>query len=148
MCIRDSITGFILFFLIPFGWSAMAQLIRLPAKYVGFAGSVWERTPEVFWLNPGLAKFFGPHHIVALHRTLIVMSLALPIFFMVFCLIQKKWRLQNINLACFKLTVLVFYQFIDVPYGYLFFTCSFVSLAMAAVLLKENVVGTDPEMLG
>ena len=142
------ITGFILFFLIPFGWSAMAQLIRLPAKYVGFAGSVWERTPEVFWLNPGLAKFFGPHHIVALHRTLIVMSLALPIFFMVFCLIQKKWRLQNINLACFKLTVLVFYQFIDVPYGYLFFTCSFVSLAMAAVLLKENVVGTDPEMLG
>ena len=42
---------------------------------------------------------------------------------MCFCLIQKKWKLQNINLACFKLSLLVFYQFIDVPYGYLFYTC-------------------------
>ncbi len=55
---------------------------------------------------------------------------------MVFCLVQKKWKLQNINLACLKLSLLVFYQFIDVPYGYLFYTCSFVSLIIAATLLK------------
>jgi len=58
---------------------------------------------------------------------------------MSFCLIQKKWKLQNVNLACFKLSLLVFYQFIDVPYGYLFYTCSFVSLVITANLLSMRV---------
>jgi hypothetical protein len=67
--------------------------------------------------------------------------------FMGFCLLQKKWSLQNINLACFKLSLLVFYQFIDVPYGYLFYTCSFVSLLIAASLLRtpaERIDATSP----
>jgi hypothetical protein len=51
---------------------------------------------------------------------------------------QKKWKLENLNLACFKLSILVFYQFIDVPYGYLFYTGTFVSLVIAAVLLKKS----------
>jgi len=142
------ITGFLLFFLIPFGWKSMEQMIKLPANYVGFAGKVWENTPEVYWLNLGVAKFFGPHHIVALHRTLIVTSFTIPLLFMVFCLSQKKWRWQNINLACFKLSLLVFYQFIDVPYGYLFFTCSFVSFAMAAFFLRYDTATTGAEIVG
>jgi hypothetical protein len=113
-----SVTGmacFALFFLIPFGYKALGQMISLPSLYVSFSKHVWEFTPEVYWLNPGLAKFFGPHRMDTLHSTLIVMSFLIPLVFMGCCLIQKKWKFQNINLACFKLSVGVFYQFIDVP---------------------------------
>jgi hypothetical protein len=137
-----SVTGtacIFLFFLIPFGFKILEQMIALPALYVAFAKHVWEFSPEVFWLNPGLAKFFGPHRMDTLHNTLLIMSFAIPFLFMCFCLLQKKWKLQNINLACFKLSLVVFYQFIDVPYGYLFYTSSFVSMVIAANLLSMEV---------
>jgi hypothetical protein len=136
-----SVTGIVCFFLmfvIPFGWKALEQMIALPAHYVDFARKIWETSPEVYWLNPGLAKFFGPHHLLALHDTLIVMSLVIPLVFMIFCLIQKKWKWENINLACFKLSLLMFYQFVDVPYGYLFYTSSFVSMMIAALILSPE----------
>ena len=126
----------LLLFLIPFGFKTLEQMIALPGNYVAFAKHVWEYSPEVYWLNPGLAKFYGPHRMAILHQTLVIMSFGIPFLFMVFCLLQKKWKFQNINLACFKLSLLVFYQFIDVPYGYLFYTCSFVSLVVAANLLR------------
>ena len=87
-----------------------------------------------------MAKFYGPHPKATLHITLLFLSFVVPFLFMCFCLIQKKWKLQNINLACFKLSLLVFYQFIDVPYGYLFYTSSFVSLMIAAKLLTSMEV--------
>jgi len=127
----------LLFFLVPFGFKTLGQMISLPAHYVDFARHVWEFSPEVYWLNPGLAKFFGPHRTGLLHETLLIMTFAAPILFASFCLLQKKWKFQNINLACFKFSLVIFYQFIDVPYGYLFYTSSFVSLVIAAVLLNE-----------
>src|SRR5258708_18676827 len=101
------IACFVLFFLIPFGYKALGQMISLPSLYVRFAKHVWEFSPEVFWLNPGLAKFFGPHRMGILHITLLVMTFVVPLLFMCFCLFQKKWKIQNINLACFKLSLFV-----------------------------------------
>ena len=137
-----SVTGilcFLLLFLFPFGYKVLIQMITLPANYVVFARHVWEFSPEVYWLNLGMGKFYGPHKMATLHITLLFLSFVIPFLFMVFCLVQKKWKLQNINLACLKLSLLVFYQFIDVPYGYLFYTCSFVSLIIAATLAKIGV---------
>jgi hypothetical protein len=137
-----SVTGagcFLLFFLIPYGFKTLEQMIALPGNYVAFAKHVWEYSPEVYWLNLGLAKFYGPLRMGMLHNTLLVMSFGIPILFMCYCLLQKKQQLNNINLACFKLSLLVFYQFIDVPYGYLFYTCSFVSLVIGASLLNEQI---------
>jgi hypothetical protein len=128
---------FLLLFLFPFGYKILGQMIALPANYVEFAKHVWEFSPEVYWLNLGMGKFYGPHGTAMLHTTLLFLSFVIPFLFMVFCLVQKKWKLQNINLACLKLSLLVFYQFIDVPYGYLFYTCSFVSLVIGAVLLRS-----------
>ena len=120
-----SLTGilcFLILFLIPFGMKTLEQMISLPGNYVAFGKHVWDLTPEVYWLNLGLAKFYGPQHMESLHISLLAMSFGVPLLFMCFCLFQKRWKFQNINLACFKLSLLVFYQFIDVPYGYLFYT--------------------------
>ena len=130
---------FILFFLIPFGWRTLEQMVALPGNYMAFARHVWDFSPEVYWLNPGLAKFYGPHHIEELHKALITLSFGVPVLFMAFCLIWKNKKIANINLACFKLSLLIFYQFIDVPYAYLFYTGVFVSLLIAAVLLNGHV---------
>ena len=135
-----SLTGilfFLIFFLIPFGLSPFRQLIRLPSGYVSFALRVWADSPETFWLNLGFAKFFGPHHAAALHATLLLCSFILPVIFVLGCLLQKKRRLNNVNLAALKLTLIIFYQFIDVPYGYLFYTSSFVSLMIVGILSPE-----------
>ena len=118
-------------------------MIALPGNYVAFAKHVWEYSPEVYWLNLGLAKFYGPLRMGMLHNTLLVMSFGIPILFMCYCMLQKKQQLNNINLACFKLSLLVFYQFIDVPYGYLFYTCSFVSLVIGASLLNVQIGKTE-----
>ncbi|HEY4937092.1 MAG TPA: hypothetical protein VII44_10955 [Puia sp.] len=137
-----SATGIVcllLLFLFPFGFKTLEQMIALPENYVAFAKHVWEYSPEVYWLNLGLAKFYGPHGITFLHYSLLILSFGIPFLFMCFCLLQKKWHFQNINLACFKLSLLVFYQFIDVPYGYLFYTYSFVSLMIASTLLSVEV---------
>jgi hypothetical protein len=136
-----SVTGilcFLLLFLFPFGYKILEQMIALPANYVAFAKHVWEFSPEVYWLNLGIGKFYGPHKMAMLHTSLLFLSFIIPVLFMVFCLLQKKWKPRNINLACLKLSLLVFYQFIDVPYGYLFYTCSFVSLVFGAVILRER----------
>jgi hypothetical protein len=136
-----SLTGVVcilLLFLIPFGYNVLLQMLALPGNYIAFARRVWTDSPEVFWLNVGLAKFFGPRRVAILHGTLMTMTFLIPVFFMWFCLGQKKWKFQNINLACFKLSLLVFYQLIDVPYGYLFYTCTFVSLIIATSLLTSS----------
>jgi hypothetical protein len=135
-----SLTGiifFLVFFLIPFGFAPVRQLIRLPSGYVSFAQRVWGDSPETFWLNLGFAKFFGPDHAAALHATLLLCSFILPVIFVLFCLLQKKRRLNNVSLAALKLTLIIFYQFIDVPYGYLFYTSSFVSLTIVGILSPE-----------
>lgn len=137
-----SLTGilcFLILFLIPFGTKTLEQMISLPGNYVAFGKHVWDLTPEVYWLNLGLAKFYGPQHMESLHISLLATSFGVPLLFMCFCLFQKRWKFQNINLACFKLSLLVFYQFIDVPYGYLFYTSSFVSLVIAGSLLSMEV---------
>ena len=126
---------FLLLFLFPFGMKTFQQMIALPGNYVAFAKRIWENSPEVYWLNLGLAKFFGAHRMKLLHQTLLTSVFLVPVVFMCFCLFQKKWEMQNVNLACFKLSLVVFYQFIDVPYGYLFYTSSFVSLLIAVLCL-------------
>jgi len=135
-----SLTGilfFLILFLIPFGFSPVRQLLRLPSGYVSFAQRVWADSPETFWLNLGLAKFFGPHHAAALHATLLLCSFILPVVFVLICLLQKRQKLNNVSLAALKLTLIIFYQFIDVPYGYLFYTSSFVSLTILGIFSPE-----------
>jgi hypothetical protein len=130
----SGIVIFLLLFPIPFGFSPLKELVHLPSGYIAFASRVWRDSPETFWLNLGLAKFFGPHHTAALHATLLFCSFVLPPIFVLVCLLQKKRKLNNISLAALKFTLVIFYQFIDVPYGYLFYTSSFVSLIIVGVL--------------
>jgi len=78
-----SVTGavfILLFFLIPFGFKTLEQMIALPGNYVAFAKHVWEFSSEVYWLNLGMAKFYGPHRMGTLHSSLLILSFGIPFY--------------------------------------------------------------------
>ncbi|HEY6899835.1 MAG TPA: hypothetical protein VI233_04305 [Puia sp.] len=141
---------FVLFFLIPVGWDTFLRLAGLPADYVAFAGRVWKDSPDVFRTAPGFAWFFGAKNIALLHRLLIILSFTLPPLFML--VVRRRFTTQaqgptrpqsavtpaNLPIATLKLALVVFYCFIDVPYLYLFYTSSFVSLIVITFLLRER----------
>jgi hypothetical protein len=138
-----SVTGIVCLLVIcilPFGIGPFISLTTLPAKYVGFAGIVWVDSPDVFQFSLGFAKFFGQQRISLLHGTLIVLSFIVPALFILGCYVASKKQviLSNVPLAALKITLVVFYNFIDVPYAYLFYTSSFISLLMIASLLRQE----------
>lgn len=130
---------FVLFFLLPVGWETFLRLARLPGNYIAFAARVWKDSPDVFSTAPGFAWFFGPRRIALLHQLLITFSFGAPLLFVGFCYWKfREKRPANLPLATLKLTLVVFYCFIDVPYLYLFYTSSFISLIAVTLLLRER----------
>ena len=131
------ISCFVLLFLVPVGWDTFMRLARLPGNYIAFAGRVWKDSPDVFSTAPGLAWFFGRKGSAILHGLLILFSFTLP---MVFALSALRRRRANIPLATLKLSLVVFYCFIDVPYLYLFYTSSLVSLILLALVIRDEKI--------
>jgi hypothetical protein len=126
-------------FILPFGWGNFVRMLSLPGRYVQFSGIVWKDSPAVFTESLGLAKFFVPGHGLLLHGLLIALSFTLPLFFILICYYKSKKKiLANIPLAGLKLAVVVFYNLIDVPYLYLFYSSSFISLIAVTVLLRAK----------
>ncbi len=136
-----SLTGilcFVLLFLIPVGWITFTRLAHLPGNYISFAARVWKDSPDVFSTAPGLAWFFGSNGTAVLHGLLVLFSFTLPIGFTVSALRRRR---SNIPLAGLKLSLVVFYCFIDVPYLYLFYTSSLVSLIILALAIRDGRTG-------
>jgi hypothetical protein len=132
-----SLTGilcFVLLFLLPVGWVTFSRLAHLPGNYIGFAARVWKDSPDVFSTAPGMAWFFGRNGTALLHGFLILFSFTLPAAFTVSAVRGGR---SNIPLATLKLSLVVFYCFIDVPYLYLFYTSSLVSLIILALALRD-----------
>jgi hypothetical protein len=125
---------FVLLFLLPVGWTTFLRLASLPGDYVAFAARVWKDSPDVFSTAPGLAWFFGSGRIAGLHHLLLTLSFTVPLLFVLY---GRRRRTSNLPLAALKITLVIFYCFIDVPYLYLFYTSSFVSLIAVTLALRE-----------
>lgn len=133
----------IVMLVLPFRFSALLQLFKLPGTYIDFARRVWHDSPEVFTEGPGLARFFGPAHIPVQHSLLVACSLSIPVIATMLCLkFREKWKIdpERLPLAMLKLTLVVFFSLVDVPYQYLFYTSSFVSLLMLAPLMRDRKI--------
>jgi len=137
--IATGIVCFLLLMIIPFGWAPFINLLSLPDRYIDFATRVWHDSPIVFSSSLGFAKFFGAGRIALQHHLLIILSFAVPFLFAVIAIWlrdKKNYRIRNISLATFKISLVVFYSFIDVPYLYLFYTSSFVSLLIVGYFIS------------
>jgi len=143
--IATSVTLFFLLFIYPFGTSLINDMIHLPGRYTEFTRRVWRDTPSVFENGLGFAKFFGSENVQMQHNLLIVLSLTIPAIAMTVLLaVKKKYKLHAtpILLATLKISLVVFYTLIDVPYLYLFYTSSFLTMVIimhAEHDIKENM---------
>ncbi|HET6254415.1 MAG TPA: hypothetical protein VFE32_10090 [Puia sp.] len=155
-----SLTGilcFVLLFLIPVGGATVTRLAHLPGNYVSFAARVWKDSPDVFSTAPGLAWFFGRNGTTILHCLLIFFTFTLPMIFTIAATRKQtasrkqtatneqpapsRPKFANIPLAALKLSLVVFYCFIDVPYLYLFYTSSLVSLIILTLAIRRPAAG-------
>ena len=135
------IACFVLLVLIPFGWHIFRNLFMLPSEYIAFAARVWHDAAHVFMESLGWAKFFGPGRIALLHYLLISLSFIIPMAYLIVVLGQQKkyhFTETGIMLSSLKITLVVFYSLIDVPYLYLFYTSSFVSLLGLAYFFQTK----------
>ncbi|MFN3665964.1 MAG: hypothetical protein ACK4S0_07385 [Sediminibacterium sp.] len=128
----------LLLVVLPFGIKPLQIAFQQPQLYIEHAARIWKESPAYFTQSTGLAKFFGPENIVLQHQLLILCSFLLPLIF-VFGSIKWKHR-NNIPLATLKLTVVIVFALIDVPYQYLFYTSSFISLIAIARVSGVNKV--------
>ena len=116
--------------ILPFGISPMWYHLHLQQDYISQAKRVWHDNPEFYYHSLGMAKFFGPNHIMLLHFVLIVGTFLIPILF--FFLMKKRiLATSNMLLAGFQLSISFFYSFLDISYLYLFYTPVVVSLVIA-----------------
>ena len=125
---------FVLLFLLPVGWTTFIRLAGLPGDYVSFAARVWKDSPDTFSAAPAFAWFFGPRRIYLLHGLLLASSFTAPLLFVLY---RRRKRVANLPLASLKLALVIFYCLIDVPYLYLFYTSTFVSLIAVTLALSE-----------
>jgi len=130
---------FVLLFLVPVGLNTFVRLAKLPGDYVAFAGRVWKDSPDVFSTAPAFAWLFGPNRVALLHTLLISLTFIAP---MSFVLLVRRRSVANWPLAALKASLVIFFCFIDVPYLYLFYTSSFVSLI--ALTLALHQIGRTP----
>jgi hypothetical protein len=133
----------VLLAILPFGLEPFRIALHLPGEYTTHAARVWEQNPEYYSMSMGFAKFFGPTHIREQHAVLMICALLAPVLFMAGCLAYQarmKKQLRYIPVACLKFTVVLVYSFIDVPYQYLFYTSSFISLLAVMIVSADRSV--------
>lgn len=136
---------FVLLFLLPVGWTTFMRLAKLPGEYIHFASVVWKDSPDVFSTGLGFAGFFGPGRVNLLHYLLIGCSFIIPSGCMLLlCLRGRSRNFANLPLAVLKIALVIFYTLIDVPYQYLFYTSSFVSLILVTLVIGREEVPVDP----
>lgn len=135
----------LLLVIFPFGTKPLEIAFQQPQQYMQHAARIWKESPEYFTQSMGLAKFFGPGRIVMQHTLLLYASFLLPFLFVLgMRYLSKQRSYNNIALALLKLTIVIVYSLIDVPYQYLFYTSSFISLlAVVWVTGKEEGVGEN-----
>jgi hypothetical protein len=120
---------------LPFGMDPLFYHLHLHNEYISHAARVWHDEPETYYKTLGMAKFFGPSRIKFLHVILETGTFLIPLSFLF--LIRKKIAVRpNILLAGLQLSLTFFYNFLDVPYMYLFYTPIFVSLVIAGWTLS------------
>lgn len=120
-------------FLMPYGFENLKLLTGQHEAYIAMAKRNWLGDPEFTLKNLGFAKFFTVDIIETLHKYLISTAIGAPLFMGILFLIvrSKKWfQPQMFALCSLKLTMVCFYNLLEMPYMYLFYTNTFFSYCL------------------
>ncbi|TAE53023.1 MAG: hypothetical protein EAZ89_07785 [Bacteroidetes bacterium] len=123
----------LLFFLIPYGFENFSWFASIPSKYPEFALQNRKIDPEYAHVNLGFSKFFSDAQVPFLFRLQLWATAGAPFLLLsLFAVprIRKSMDPAMWGLASLKLTLVLFYNLVVVPVGYLFYVNTFLSLAL------------------
>jgi len=144
--IITSVIGVILLsvFFIPFGFKQPEYFINIPADYKVGVDQAWnynynEVSGKYYENSLGYTKYFDITQIHFLHNFQIIVAAILPFLCLLFYkLFRKKLAINQrfFGLCSLKLTLVFFYNMVEVPYYYLFFVSTFFSYSILFAYLK------------
>ncbi len=108
--------------------------IGLPDQYLHSVMSNPDKYLPVINESLGIAKFVDIDHFPILHLIFKIIIIIIPALgFLVYKFLKKTIRFELYALCLLKITLIAFYNLILLPYPYLFYTSTFLSLALLSV---------------
>jgi len=113
----------LIIFIIPFFSKDPMYFLQLPSKYSEGSIRTWTSNPPLISKGLGFAKFFSIEQISLLHNLQLFFAIVVPavFYFLIYSLRKKPFiNLAFAGLCGLKMTLVFFYNFLEVPYYYLF----------------------------
>ncbi|MDX2286122.1 MAG: hypothetical protein NW241_18280 [Bacteroidia bacterium] len=127
-------------FLIPWGIENWAWFTSIPGEYPAFALRNRQIDPLYAHINLGLSKFFSDAQIPLLFNLQLAATAIAPMCLLLLAAwLRRRARIETggFELASLKLTLVLFYNLVVVPVGYLFFVNSLFSLIVWGDFLRR-----------
>lgn len=119
------------FMFITQGFSSLDVFLGLQENYINAIINEKEKFQPMINISMGLAKFYVYENLAALHRLFMITAFAIPIgSLLLFTKFRHKVNADFFALCSLKLTLVVFYNLLVMPFLYLFFTSTLLSIAL------------------
>lgn len=119
------------FMFISQGFSGLHVFLGLQENYINAIINEKEKFQPMITISMGLAKFYAYENLAALHRLFMITAFAIPIgSLLLFAKFRQKINADFFALCSLKLTLVVFYNLLVMPFLYLFFTSTLLSIAL------------------
>lgn len=128
------------------GFSGLHVFLGLQENYINAIINEQEKFQPMIMISMGLAKFYDYENLAALHRIFMITAFAIPIGSLLFyAKFREKINADFFALCSLKLTLVVFYNLLVMPFLYLFFTSTLLSIALLNYYLNYNHEPTHAE---
>jgi len=128
------------------GFSGLHVFLGLQENYINAIINEKEKFQPMIVISMGLAKFYDYENLAALHRLFMITAFAIPIgSLLLYAKFREKINADFFALCSLKLTLVVFYNLLVMPFLYLFFTSTLLSIALLNYYLNYNHEPTQAE---
>jgi hypothetical protein len=128
-------------FVLPFFIWDPLYFFKLPFIQAGSQDWFWEHNKlgvTKDFTTVGLYKFFSPEYSHLMMPVEFITSIIFPVI-MIWQALKRKLNTRFIGFSSLKLSLVFFYNFIPVPYNYLFFPGTFISYALLFYFISTQV---------
>lgn len=128
------------------GFSGLHVFLGLQENYINAIINEKEKFQPMIVISMGLAKFYDYENLAALHRLFMITAFAIPIgSLLLYAKFREKINADFFALCSLKLTLVVFYNLLVMPFLYLFFTSTLLSIALLNYYLNYKHEPTQAE---
>lgn len=137
-------------FLIPFGFSQPEYFLNIPADYQVGVDRAWSFNNDngkYYQDFLGYTRYFDISQIKLLHNLQIGVAAVVPFLLLgLFSLGKKRFKLNSVffGICTLKITLVFFYNMVEVPYHYLFFVSTFFSYPILFAYIKQRYRVANP----